>query len=311
MSVTSRIPNGLTLRGPHLDHYYHDFTHELSTRRPLDGNGIPLWDYGFPFGARYHPVLLGAYTLALHESFLQTGDPRTQQDCLNLADFLVTMQAASVTGFGWEYDVFDLRYALSPPWVSGMAQGLAISALLRAHTLSPKSVYLESATRALASFEVSAREGGCREVDALGNVWYEETPSTSPSGSAHILNGFLFAIWGLYDYVRVTNDVRAGNLYELGIKTLSAMIRQYDTGYWTRYSLLPRNYLANHTYHGMHINGARIFYELTGNSVFDDCVKQWTRYQLDRICVIEARVVMKAYRILHKINRLRTYARFV
>ncbi len=311
MKVISRIPEGLTLRGSHLDHYYHDFTHELSMRRPLDAKGIPLWDYGYPLGARYHPVLLGAFTLALHERFLQTNDSQVRQYCLNLADFLVDMQAASETGFGWEYELFDLKYAISPPWVSGMAQGLAISALLRAHTLCPKPVYVESAARALKSFEVSARDGGCREVDSQGNVWYEETPSTASSGSAHILNGFLFALWGLYDYVRVTNDARARHLYELGTKTLCTTIRRYDTGYWTRYSLSPSNYLANQTYHGMHINGARIFHELTGDADLGDCADQWNRYRLDRSCVARAGFVLKTYRIVHKINRLRTYARFV
>ena len=42
-------------------------------------------------------------------------------------------------------------------------------------------------------------------VDRFINYWIEEYPNTffSPyhkRGSTHVLNGFVFAIWGLYDY---------------------------------------------------------------------------------------------------------------
>ena len=131
--------------------------------------------------------------------------------------------------------------------------------------LDPKPCYFESATRALTSFQVSAHAGGCREVDRRGNVWYEEAPSTAATGSAHILNGFLFALWGLYDYFRVAAEPTVRTLYQEGMSTLQATIREYDTGYWTRYSLTPKNYLADGFYHGLHVDGAHVFFDLTGD----------------------------------------------
>ena len=73
------------------------------------------------------PSCWDAYALALHESFLQTGDAASRQEFFKLADFLVEMQKASRTGFGWEYDVPSLKYYVMAPWVSGMGQGLAMS----------------------------------------------------------------------------------------------------------------------------------------------------------------------------------------
>lgn len=311
MYKTSRIPPNLTLRGPILDHYYHDFTYELSTPRPTDAAGIPLWDYGYPIGARYHPVLMGAHALALHEHFLNTNDAASKQKFLLLAARLVKMQAASETGISWNYDVPNFKYYLIPPWLSGMSQGLALSVLLRAHQLEPNSNYLECASRALRSFELDALQGGCRQVDAHGNVWYEETPSTAPVGAAHILNGFFFALWGLYDYSRAIGDSRARELFEHGVATLQNVAPQFDTGYWTRYSLAPHHYLADRFYHKVHIDGMTIFHGLTQDARLDTLAKRWTSYSQNPVCLARWRLTFTLFRVLYKLARARTYWRLL
>ncbi len=307
MKKTSRIPDGLTLDGAQLDHYYHDFRYELAIPRPTDAAGIPLWDYGYPIGARYHPVLLGASALAAHEHYLCTHDPAAKEKFLRIADRLVQMQASSRTGFGWEYDVPNFKYYAVPPWCSGMGQGLGISVLLRAHQLEPERDYIAGAARAIHSFETGAAQGGCREVDAQGNVWYEEVPSTAPAGSAHILNGFIFALWGLYDYVRVTQEARVRALLEPGLATLRATAPQFDTGYWTRYSLKPEQYLATRFYHQLHIDGFRIFHQLTGDPSLADWERRWTRYTTDTVCLARWRLTLGIFRVFHRAKRAYTY----
>src|SRR5437868_5215915 len=109
MKKASRIPAGLTLHGTQLDHYYHDFTYELAIPRHMDAKGVPLYDYGYPIGARYFPILTGAYALALHENFLVTGDLESKKKFLTVADHLVETQASSRSGFGWENEVPNLK----------------------------------------------------------------------------------------------------------------------------------------------------------------------------------------------------------
>ena len=226
-----------------------------------------------------------------------------------MADWFVDMQAKSQTGFSWEDSVPNLKYFMIPPWRSGMAQGLAISTLLRAHELQPRSNYVESASRALCSFERDVLNGGCREIDPHGNVWYEETPSTPPAGSAHILNGFIFALWGLYDFVRVTQNARAQQMLDEGIATLLNTAAQFDTGYWTRYSLTPRNYLASRFYHDVHIDGMTIFHALTQNSFFDSCAKRWNAYTKNPSCLVRWWFTFKVFRVAYKLKRAHTYWR--
>jgi hypothetical protein len=249
--------------------------------------------------------------LALHEHFLCTNDPAAKQEFLRVADWLVRTQQSSQTGFGWENDVPNFKYWMMPPWISAMSQGLAISALLRAHRHTRQGPYLESAARAIRAFELGAAEGGCRELDAQGNVWYEETPSTAPGGSAHILNGFIFSLWGLYDYVRVTQDARSQELLQEGIATLQNTAAQFDTGFWTRYSVTPRQYLASRFYHKVHIDGMTIFHALTEDARFSTWARRWTAYSTDPTCLVRWWFTFHTYRVIHKLARVRTLWRML
>ena len=68
----------------------------------------------------------------------------------------------------WEYRKYN-----TPPygWPSGLGQGLAISALLRAYQISGEDEYLKLATLAK---NAPIEAGGVRFVDEEGYVWYEE-----------------------------------------------------------------------------------------------------------------------------------------
>src|SRR5260370_9661573 len=98
-----------------------------------------------------------------------------------------------------------------------MAQGVAISVLTRAYRITEDSDYLQSATRALLPFTKNVDDGGVRRgfslasgTSAAGN-FYEEYPTRSYS--AFTLNGFMFALIGLYDLSQIPNQ-DAGLLFE-------------------------------------------------------------------------------------------------
>ncbi len=311
MKKESRIPKYLSVHGVPLKHYYHDFRYELFIPRKMDGQGIPLWDYGDPIGPRYHPVLITAYALAVHEKYLHDGADESRRQFLQLADFLVEMQKRSQTGYGWEYDIPNYKFYITPPWISAMGQGMGISVLLRAYQINPLPAYLESATKALTAFEVLGSQGGVRDIDAHNRVFFEEVPSTAPLYAKHILNGFYFALWGIYDYYRVTGAERAKKLFEEGITTLVAKAPEYDAGFWTLYCLGYKNYLADRFYHQLHIDGMTIFGRITGESVFDDYARRWDAYQKNRINLCRWWIIYKYSRIAHKINRLVTFLKLL
>ncbi len=71
-----------------------------------------------------------------------------------------------------------------------MAQGLAISCLVRAFRLFNDARYYEAALKAIEPYKKDYGEGGvaCQHD---GNLYFEEYPSNRNS---RVLNGFIFAI---------------------------------------------------------------------------------------------------------------------
>ena len=135
----------------------------------------------------------------------------------------------------WEYNFDYFPYLQNAPWVSSMAQGGAIRIFLRAFLLTNNEYYLELAKKAVNSFKVDYEDGGFRQYDGDANVYYEEYPGNP---TTHVLNGFIFAIWGLYEYWIVTGDEDCHALFLLGIETLKKRIADYDMGDNSKYDLI-------------------------------------------------------------------------
>lgn len=269
----------------------------------VDKEGIRVLNYGGDIGLQYTPVAVSQYALGNYELYLNTKDEKYKEIFLKQADWLVRNEITTNKGFGiWEYK-FDWKpYNIKAPWISAMAQGQAISVLLRAYQLTGDERYFSAAKRALGAFDVDIEMGGVKTVDIDGLIWYEEYPSDPPS---HVLNGFIFALLGIYDFYRVTNDAHILDLFNEGIKTLENRLVLYDTGYWTTYDLVIRdkndtNYfldpriskninpasyynilkeLASGVYHNIHITQLEILYKITSKNIFKDYAEKWAFYK--------------------------------
>ena len=133
-------------------------------------------------------------------------------------------------------------YDLEPPWYSAMAQGEAASLLVRASRSLGRVEFLAAAARAIGSL-LDDRSGLVAET-AEGPV-LQEYPTRPP---AHALNGWIFALWGLYDVGLVVSPNSDGSSTQLapeaekafkhGSDALSGRLRHYDAGLnWSRYDL--------------------------------------------------------------------------
>jgi hypothetical protein len=74
-----------------------------------------------------------------------------------------------------------------------------------------------------------------------------------------VLNGGIFALWGLYDTAVGLGDPTLRREFELGLDTLADNIHRWDTGAWSRYDLYPFRMVnvASSAYHALHINQLR------------------------------------------------------
>jgi len=102
---------------------------------------------------------------------------------------------------------------------------------------------------------------------------------------SHVLNGFIWTLWGVYDYFFVTKEKKAFNLYENCLKTLNENLYRYDIGYWSLYDLSNNRLktIASHFYHNLHIVQLNIMYKLTGNNIFFKYSKKWDNYNRKKI----------------------------
>jgi D-glucuronyl C5-epimerase-like protein len=157
-------------------------------------------------------------------------------ELLNEAAPLATHRAG---GIAWEY-LFQFDGGL-PPWTSGLSQGTALQAFSRGFAKLHNPAYLSTAQQALGIFQHSPPEG-VRVATPAGAEYAEYTYAPSD----RILNGFIQAVIGLYDYTSITQDPLGQQLFEAGDAEARAEVPHYDTGAW---SLYDQHEESNLNYH--------------------------------------------------------------
>ena len=259
--------------------YYMAFQEKASYDGPCDEKGIPLLDYHGDIGLQYNPIAVTQWGLGNYNLYKRTADAEAHGKFLRASDWLCSRLEANANGvhvwnhhFDWEY-----RQTLKSPWYSGLAQGQGISLLVRAHAETGNREYLDAATRAFQAFLTDMSEGGVTFQDAERNVWLEEYIVSPPT---HILNGFIWASWGVYDYFLATGSREAMQLFAAAVKTLEANLPRYDLGFWSRYelsgTLLPM--IASAFYHRLHVTQLRVMYRITSETIFDSYATRWQAY---------------------------------
>lgn len=204
--------------------YYCDLRHkaaETIDALPRDGHGDPdRW-----------VIPIAQAALGYWDKRIEGED--VEEPFLLLADWLLDNAEPGVGGVVWRTDKRLPKYGLEPGWASGMAQGQAASVLLRAHALTGRDIYLETALKALAPLTVPVSAGGLQsELD--GVTVLEEYPTAQP---AAILNGWIFALFGVHELGTVAGVPEARELFERSAAGLVALLPRYDIGWWSLYSL--------------------------------------------------------------------------
>jgi len=266
-----------------LGEYYMPFLEKADYAGPHDADGIPLLNYHGDIGLQYNPIAIAQWGLGNFNFSLRSKDELHTRKFLAAADWLLKHLEPNSFGvpvwnhlFDWEY-----RTPLKAPWYSALAQGQGISLLVRVAQETGRSEYLEAATRAFVSFLKSTRDGGVVFTDEHGDIWFEEYIVAPPT---HILNGFIWAAWGVYDFFLATKEKAAQELFDRAVKTLRKNLERYDLGFWSLYELsgtrLPM--VASPFYHELHVAQLRLMHRLTSDEVFSQYADRWAAYARSR-----------------------------
>ena len=159
------------------------------------------------------------------------------------------------------------------------------------------------AEKALISFTKPVEEGGVTSFTQWG-PFYEEYTSEVPT---LVLNGKIFAMCGIYDFVRVFPDNRlAQKLYKEGIETLKNILPEYDMGYWSRYNLCKASWYpkvdpATISYQKLHVTQLKMLYQLTNEGLFK---KYMLKFDKQNSLFNAFRMYFVKFRALRKMGRL-------
>ncbi len=268
---------------------------------PRDERGILLSGSPIKF---YHPIRIAQYALHMHER-LKNGDESALRPFMSHARWLRDNQ---VNRFGmpgcYAFPFAWKKYGAEPGWISGMAQGEAISVLLRAEEVAPGFGYGDAAVNAAEPFRRPVTHGGVVWRGSGGATFFEEV-AVEPA--AHILNGSLFATFGLFDLLRCGGPSWVRGLFDDAVATLLRQIALFDSGYWSYYSLLAsrsgRRHVATLKYHAFHIAQLRVLTGMTGEGYFAAVAADWLRYQSS----FESRVWTIVHELLGLVPRFITH----
>jgi heparosan-N-sulfate-glucuronate 5-epimerase len=252
---------------PQLGAYFYDMAAELAQGWSYDADGIVLTPNGSDL--EYNTVDISQYALGYYGLWWTTGSVANRTGFLHYADWMVDHQSSSGLWL-YTYQVWTIK----PPWHSALAQGQAISVLVRAWDMTQNQKYLTAATAAMRTFSKPYADDGVASYEGSDTFYEQYDPSFMP----HVLNGFMFALIGLNEYHAMVGDAESGRLFDAGATTLARNLHRWDSGSGMYYNLATPPLVASGLYAGIHVAELQEMWRLTGNPTFHTYAARWASY---------------------------------
>jgi hypothetical protein len=280
--------------------YFMDFRKKANYDANLDKNGIPLLDYQGSIGLQYNPIAISQWGLGNYNLWLENNSKINYEKFILSANWLLDKLTKNQNNVCvWMHDFnFEYRDTLISPWYSGLAQGQGLSLLIRAYKETKKNIYKEACLKVFNSFTKEISDGGVNYTDNFENKWIEEYIVDPPT---HILNGFIWAMWGVHDFKIFFKNKEADELFESYTRTLTKNLHKYDIKYWSKYELSNKSIpmIASYFYHKLHIVQLDIMFTLTGKDIFKTYHIKWTKQLKNRIYKFTAFAHKSIFKVLY------------
>jgi hypothetical protein len=240
-----------------------------------DVNGVVTVTYDGGASFVYNPTTIALQALYFHSVYMRGGplDARFKAD----ADFLLQMQG----------DDGALRctfafYPFLPGWVSGQAQGHAISVWTRAYKLFGQNKYLDASRKSFEFMLRDVKDGGCLESLAdldpdLGA--YHVLTELPFSPCQYALDGSIFPLFGIYDWAEF--DPSAMIVFTNLVESIRVMLPYYEMGgisaYDLQYVVGSSEPVVDPAYHALNTALVWTLSSIAPNSVFEETWNRWAQ----------------------------------
>jgi glycosyltransferase involved in cell wall biosynthesis len=235
----------------------------------LDDGGVPSQ----VSLAGYHPTIIAQYALVQWNQYLASKNESCRTEFLIQAYRLIEheVRIAKDAG-GWPISSQRPDSNFEGSWLSALTQGNALSVLVRAYQLTQDEVFLASARRVALTFERDILDGGVIAPIGRDGIFFEEV-AVYPA--AHTLNGCIFALFGLYDYLALTGNAAIREIIESSLSTMHVLLDEFDTGFWICADLLHRRLVSS----SQLLLHAELLSALAAISACEHCLKLSLRWQ--------------------------------
>lgn len=268
---------GRCFRKDEIRGYYNDLTGKVSPATLLDEQGVP---YNIASSGQkvYSLVTISQYALGCYDLFLLREERAYLERFLKLAERILDSQQ--------DDGKWDARQSIGSKLgnSSCMAQGQGCSILLRAYLVNHDERYRLGAEKAIRFMLRPTAEGGTA-VYCGHDVTLEKYPPQDGCSSS-VLNGWIFALFGLYDFILFSGSEDCRIIWERSCRTLEQALPRYDRKYWSNYDLIGT--IASPAYNRVHVSLLLALSQLSGSEAFSAYATRFDRYSKSRWNTIRA-----------------------
>ena len=246
--------------------YYNDLTEKITLDKENEQMEVPLTVSELN-GQKYHfPIAIFQYGLGAYDLYLLEGKKDNLERFKRCAEWAKNNQL-----YDGSWEMYELNPGLKK--CSAMAQGEAGSLLLRAYYEFNNTTYLDAARKAIDFMLVSVDSGGptVYQGETVVLLEYADFPP--------ILNGMIFALWGLFDLLKIKGIENVDyyqQVYDKSVQTIVDLLPKFDAKYWSMYD--TKNHIASPFYHRLHIAQLKVMYEITKRREFDEYAQLFESY---------------------------------
>lgn len=212
----------------------------------------------------YFPITIFQYGLGCYDLYLKIEDEVFLKKFFYCANWAIEKQLENGS-----FNAFFFIYSNNP--YSAMCQGEAVSLFLRAYTVSGEEKYYLAAKKAIDFMLEPIENGGTTKYENNEIVFMEYTHLPT------VLNGWIFALFGLFDWILACKEEKYKEIFEKSVQTLADKLKDFDCGYWTKYDVKGK--IASPFYHRLHIAQMEALKQITANPIFETYEFQWRKYQ--------------------------------
>lgn len=256
--------------------YFNDLTQKV-LRQPeyVDSMELPTvkteWGEDILF-----PVAIFQYALGCWDLYQLNHVEKYKKKFIDCANWALEMQEPCGA-----WNNFFFAYPKNP--YGAMAQGEAMSVLVRAWSITKEEKYLSAARRAADFMLKPVEEGGTSQYCGNELILLEYTHLPA------VLNGWIFSLFGLYDLCIEYDEAKYKDALNQTLDTLGKTIQKFDRGYWSNYDL--DGHIASPFYHHLHVAQMNALAMITGNKIYNEYCSKWHGEDANKIKRIRATLV--------------------